>query len=218
MANSAFLSPMFWWLSLLLLLAGLFMSSWFKHAIAEMMVRFSIRLFLNTRDYHLIKTSEIPGFENRDQIDHIIVSRFGIFLICIKKMKGWILGYDWQTQWTQLNYQNMQRFTNPLHQANQYSDSLASRLGIDASKVFPMIVFVGDCNFKSPMPKNVMYGADYLQFIKTKKEPLLSETDIQKSIQHIKNGCTAIPTKHPRHADYVRATLERNHVPPIVHS
>ncbi|WP_339385147.1 nuclease-related domain-containing protein, partial [Vibrio paracholerae] len=44
-----------------------------------------------------IRTTE----DGTTQIDHIVVSKFGVFVIETKYMKGWIFGSKDQKQWTQ---------------------------------------------------------------------------------------------------------------------
>jgi len=71
----------YWWLLPVLILAALFKSAWFKGFIGEVMVNMAARLFLNKNDYHLIKNVTIPTEDGTTQIDHIIVSRFGVFVV-----------------------------------------------------------------------------------------------------------------------------------------
>jgi len=78
----------FWWFLPLFVLAALLKSSWFKGLIGEAMVNMAAKLFLNKSDYHLIKNVTLPTESGTTQIDHIIVSRFGIFVIETKNMKG----------------------------------------------------------------------------------------------------------------------------------
>ncbi|MGZ5056464.1 MAG: nuclease-related domain-containing protein, partial [Methylobacter sp.] len=56
--------------------------------------------FLDQETYKLFKNVTLPTEEDSTQIDHIIVSRFGVFVIEIKNMKGWNLAAQ-QKNWTQ---------------------------------------------------------------------------------------------------------------------
>jgi len=69
------------WLLPLLIVATLFKPAWFKGFMGETMVNIAARLFLNKHDYHLIKNVTIPTEDGTTQIDHIIVSRFGVFVV-----------------------------------------------------------------------------------------------------------------------------------------
>ncbi|TLS70907.1 NERD domain-containing protein, partial [Mariprofundus erugo] len=65
----------------LFLLAALFKSPWFKGVMGEAMVNLAARLWLDKNSYHLIKNVTIPTEDGTTQIDHIIVSRFGVFVV-----------------------------------------------------------------------------------------------------------------------------------------
>ncbi len=195
----------YWWLIPLLIVVSLFKSAWFKGFIGEVMVNTSARLFLNKRDYHLIKNVTIPTEDGTTQIDHVIVSRFGVFVVETKNMKGWIFGSDRQKTWTQQIYKSKHRFQNPLHQNYKHTKTLEGALGIESEKLFSVVVFVGDSTFKTAMPENVTYGRGYIRYIKSKTRPLLTEREVQQVIQQIADGRLKASIKtHLQHAKHVR--------------
>jgi len=173
----------YWWVIPMLIIAALFKSAWFKGFIGEVMVNISARLFLNKNDYHLIKNVTIPTEDGTTQIDHILVSRFGVFVVETKNMKGWIFGSEHQKMWTQQIYKSKHRFQNPLHQNYKHTKTLESALDLEPDKLFSVVVFVGDSTFKTAMPENVTYGRGYIRYIKSKTRPLLTETEVQQIIQ-----------------------------------
>jgi hypothetical protein len=56
------------------------------------------------------------GALSTTQIDHIVVSNYGIFVIETKAYRGWVFGGANHKYWTQIIYKNKQRFYNPLRQ------------------------------------------------------------------------------------------------------
>lgn len=50
------------------------------------------------------------------QLDHVVVSDFGIFVIETKSFKGWIFGNANAQYWTQVLYRHREKFYNPLRQ------------------------------------------------------------------------------------------------------
>ena len=68
-----------WYLLPLLLLATLINTPWFKGMIGEAFINLGIRLFLDKREYHLLKNVTLPTPQGTTQIDHVLVSRFGLF-------------------------------------------------------------------------------------------------------------------------------------------
>lgn len=68
--------------------------------------------------YKVLSDLLLPSSGNlaTTQIDHVVVSNFGIFCIETKSYKGWIFGSANQEKWTQVIYRNKYRFFNPLRQ------------------------------------------------------------------------------------------------------
>ncbi|WP_462270725.1 nuclease-related domain-containing protein [Desulfobacter sp.] len=48
-------------------------------------------------------------------IDPIIISKYEIFVVETKNMKGWIFGQPKQKMWTQKIFKHSSKFKNPLH-------------------------------------------------------------------------------------------------------
>lgn len=82
------------------------------------------------------------GNTSTTQIDHIVVSRFGIFCIETKSHKGWIFGSSDQKQWTQVLYRDKYRFYNPIYQNFAHTKALELLLGQNLkSRVISLIAF-----------------------------------------------------------------------------
>jgi hypothetical protein len=193
-------------------IAVLFQSAWFKGFIGEAMVNMAARLFLNKKDYHRIKNVTIPSGDGSTRINHIIVSRFGIFVVETKNMKGLIFGSEDQKKWTQRIFKFTRTFQNPLHQNYKHTKTLEDTLGLEPDKVFSIVVFVGESVFATPMPENVTYGGRYIRYIKSKTQVLLTETAVQQIIQQITDGRLKPSLKtHLRHAQHVREIMAAKH-------
>lgn len=178
----------FWWLLPLFVAAAIFKTPWFKGLIGEVMVNIIARMQLDKNDYHLIKNVTIPTEDGTTQIDHIIVSRFGVFVVETKNMKGWIFGGEHQKQWTQQIYKSKQKFQNPLHQNYKHTKTLEQALGLTPDKLISVVVFVGDSTFKTEMPANVTQGGAYIRYIKSHTAELLSQSEVEQVIQQIAEG------------------------------
>jgi ribosomal protein L32 len=90
------------------------------------------------------------------QIDHIVISPYGVFIVETKNLSGWIFGSEHQPVWTQSLYGRNYTFQNPLRQAYRQKVILSSFLDVDAARIHPVIVFVGNGSFKTDMPPNVI--------------------------------------------------------------
>ncbi len=189
------LSPLFaplynalWYLIPLAVLAGLFKSPWFKGVMGEFIVNVSVKLFLDKEQYHLIKNVTLPTEDGSTQIDHIIVSEYGVFVVETKNMKGWIFGSEHQKYWTQKIYKHSQKFQNPLHQNYKHVKTLQNLLSLQDNQLFSVVVFIGDSTFKTDMPGNVTQGGGYLRYIKSKTEPVISPGEVKLAVQKVESG------------------------------
>jgi hypothetical protein len=67
-------------------------------------------------DYHLLNHLTLRLKGETTQIDHVLVSRFGVFVIETKHYNGWIFADSGDRQWTQVLYRVKNRFQNPIRQ------------------------------------------------------------------------------------------------------
>ena len=206
-----------WYLIPIVILSGILKSPWFKGFVGEFVVNLSAKFLLDKEKYHLIKNVTLPTENGSTQIDHIIVSEFGVFVVETKNMKGWIFGSTNQKSWTQVIYKNSRKFQNPLHQNYKHVKTLESLLGLNEQQVHSVIVFVGDSTFKSEMPENVTYGGGYARYIKSMKTPVLNKTEVIDILRRIEQGRLApsleTNREHVWHVKRIADEKEKNNNP-----
>ena len=199
-----------WYFVPLFILLPILRTPWFKGKAGEAMVNLAAKLFLDKTRYHLIKNVTLPTEDGTTQIDHIIVSRYGVFVVETKNMKGWIFGNAKQRYWTQKIFKYSQKFQNPLHQNYKHVKTLQSLLDLSDEQVFSVVVFVGDSTFKTPMPENVTYGGGYIRFIKSRTEEVLAEAEVQDIVSKIETGRLAATFRnHRQHVAHVKSIVEQ---------
>jgi restriction system protein len=88
-------------------------SPWFKGIAGEMLVHISAKIHLNKDKYHVLRNVTLPTADGTTQIDHIIVSEYGVFVIETKNMKGWIFGGARQKTVDPENIQVYQQISKP---------------------------------------------------------------------------------------------------------
>jgi len=145
-------------------------------------------MMLNKDEYHLIKNVTLRTEDGTTQIDHIIVSKYGIFVVETKNMKGWIFGSPSQKQWTQKIYKYSNQFQNPLDQNYKHVKTIESLLGLNDQQIYSVVVFVGGSKFKTEMPENVTSGFGYIRFIKSKNLPALTKSKVDEIVRKIEEG------------------------------
>ena len=181
-----------WYLIPIFIFAVIIKSAWFKGVLGEWQVNLLIKFFLDKNDYHLIKNVTLPTDTGTTQIDHIIVSKYGIFVVETKNMKGWIFGSENQKQWTQKIFKHTSKFQNPLHQNYKHIKTLEDTLftGSNAKNdsIFSVIIFIGESTFKTKMPENVRFARGGIEYIKSKTEFLFNGEQVTNIIEQIESG------------------------------
>ena len=169
-----------WWVLPAALILSVFKTRWFKGVVGETVVKLAAKLCLPAAIYQPIHNVTLPTVDGTTQIDHIFVSRFGIFVVETKNMKGWIFGGEHQAQWTQKIFKKSYKFQNPLRQNYKHVKTLESLLEVSAEAIHSVIVFTGDSTFKTAMPANVRRGAGYIAYIKSFRTPVLSVAGVEQ--------------------------------------
>ena len=183
-------------------------SRWFKGKFGEFMVNSVAKARLDKDIYHLIKNVTLPTENGTTQIDHVIISIYGVFVIETKNMKGWIFGNKDQKTWTQKIFKETNKFQNPLFQNYKHTKTLESLLGLSDTQIFSVIAFVGDSTFKTEMPENVTTGGGYVKYIKSKTGVVLTPADVTDIITKIENGRLTPSFKTDRaHVAHVREII-----------
>lgn len=140
-----------------------------KGKAGEFAVQLHVKLYLKEK-YIVLNDCTLPDDEKETtQIDHILLSPYGIFVIETKNYKGWIFGGEHQKTWTQKLFKQSFKFQNPLHQNYKHVKVLQSVLQdiVDVDYIHSAVVFMSECEFKTAMPSTVFKGKAWVDYIKT---------------------------------------------------
>src|SRR5207245_8689327 len=85
--------------------------------------------------YHHFRKIILPTSCGSCEIDHLIVSPFGLFVIENKDRSGWIFGEESDRNWTAVHFTNKYAFQNPLHQNSGPVQALQALLGSCARQI-----------------------------------------------------------------------------------
>jgi restriction system protein len=150
-----------------------------KGWIGELKSRFNLWAGLDSNLYHRFHDVIIPSSHGTTQVDHILVSPFGIFVVETKNYKGWIFGSADQSTWTQVIYKSKYKFQNPLRQTHRHKKVLSKYLSVKESSIQPVISFVGDVRFKTKLPSNVLRSG-LSSYIKQFEEVIFSDDEVER--------------------------------------
>lgn len=148
------------------------------------MTTFGMWMSLDEQIYRRFDDVIVPAENGTTQIDHVLVSPFGIFVIETKNLKGWIFGSPESSQWTQSVYGRKYQFQNPLKQNYRHTKCLSQYLGFDHALFHSVVFFIGECELKTELPPNVMTSG-LRGYITSFSNRVLSDAQIEGAIVSI---------------------------------
>jgi len=174
--------------------------------LGEKKATFWMWLSLSKKEYRRFHNVIIPAKNGTTQIDHILISPFGLFIVETKNKKGWIFGSGGQPKWTQSIYGKNYPFQNPLRQTFRQKKILAKYLELPESVIRTVIYFTGKCKFKTRMPDNVIRSR-LGKHIKQFKEPIITPVEINRIVEKLESLIygSSLTTR-----DHVRSLRERH--------
>lgn len=101
--------------------------------------------FLPRNKYVILNNQMYKLGDRSTQIDHIVISVYGIFIIETKNYKGWIYGHTNNDYWTQNIWGNKYSLYNPILQNQSHIKFLVSKFNAVREKsnaIFPITVFI----------------------------------------------------------------------------
>lgn len=145
--------------------------------------------------YHILNDAIFRTERGTTQIDHLVVSKYGIFAIETKNYRGVIYGDDNKQEWkqvivTRVRYKNKwwkvykyvtkNTFYNPVKQACGHAVELKKNIAdIVDVPVIPIVVFVGSADISNVKTNRiVLYASQLNNAISSFRNVVLSEEQI----------------------------------------
>lgn len=159
------------------------------------------------RVYEIVKRST--------QLDHLVVSPYGIFVIETKNHKGFIFGDNTSRVWTQVlnNGRNKFTFHNPVLQNETHLAELSKQLKLGRMFMTGMIVFTNPDANLSNVNCSCCYTLDKLyDSILLYQRRIWTDRQVEKVILAIEKNDTNSYLKAKEHEKYVQDIKERKEI------
>ncbi len=168
----------------------------------------SILSRLPKEDYKVIDNLLIKSATRTLQIDHVVVSRYGIFVIETKNYTGWITGTDYSEYWTKNMYGNKYKFYNPIKQNKGHIFALSKQLGIKIDKFISVVVFLNNADLKINTSQNVIYAHQVNDLIRAYTEVKFSGTVTQAIFDAINSINIITSEERDTHISDIKKSVE----------
>ena len=122
------------------------------------------------------------------QIDKIVVSQWGIFVLEIKNIRGWIYGHKGEPTWTQqLSPKKRNQFGNPCNQNYGHIVTLSQRLSLPIEQFRSIVAFSNYAEFKKKLPDEVIHFNEVAKYIKSHSQTtIISPETVPELVLKIK--------------------------------
>ncbi len=144
-------------------------------------------------DFHLLNHITLKLKDGTTQVDHILVSRFGVFVIETKDYKGWIFANAKHATWTQVLYRVKFKFQNPIFQNMRHVRAVEELLEfLPPEAIKSAVVFTGSAEFKTDMPSGVYTLSGLIDHLKSSTEEVMSLNRVQFCVGRLETARLAI--------------------------
>lgn len=164
---------------------------------------------LSRKEYLIFNDVYLKINGRSTQIDHLVISVYGIFVIETKNYNGWIHGSEKSEYWTQTFYKKKTKFRNPIKQNWSHIYFLKNVLSnFKQIKYYPIIVFTGKVKLKniySQIP--VIYKNKLIKTIKKNKTPYLTIEQVKDIAKQLSKFIIDKKKIKKEHKKYVRRNI-----------
>lgn len=162
-------------------------------------------------EYKIINNLLIRYGEKSTQIDHVVLSQYGIFVIETKNYKGWIYGGPDSEYWTQNIYGNKYKLYNPLFQNQSHIKSLCHLLPkLSPSHFISIVAFSKRATLKNRYLNNVIYWNRINKFIRSYSQKKISLEIMQDAYNILLNANCDSSDTLKLHIKNVRHEIHRH--------
>lgn len=147
-------------------------------------------------DYHLLNHVTLRVNNGTTQVDHIIISRFGVFVIETKDYKGWLFANEKQPHWTQVLFHWKFKFQNPIIQNQRHLAAVQHLLDfLPSDAIKSAVVFTGDAEFKTEIPRGVFRVPEFIGYVRGHSDEVMSLNRVQFCVGRLETERLAITRK-----------------------
>ena len=176
------------WIVPLTLIIGFLSSPRFRGDIAESRTRRILAAGLEKSRYTVLHDVELPAGGGTVHVDHIVVSRFGLFVIESRFASGMVSGGEFQDRWKQESWGRTRRIENPLHQNSVQAETLGRLLGMPQAKIHRVVVLTGHSGMRTPPPDHLVQAEQLIAYIRKKGTHLLEPEQADRALKAIQEA------------------------------
>ena len=170
----------------------------------------AVLLSMLPKEYKVINDLLLQSGGYSTQIDHVVVSAYGVFVIETKYYKGWIYGGENSEFCTQNIYGHKYELRNPLRQNQGHVKAIQRLLGNDGTiPIHNIVAFSRQATLKVDRSLPVLYWGQIVRYIRRFKEPMIAEEEVGEIYRTLMNSNVTDKGARKLHISSVRQNQSR---------
>lgn len=171
-------------------------------------------------EYHIFNDVYLENNGYSSQIDHVVISRYGVFVIETKNYSGDVYGSENAENWTQYLNGEGYEFRNPILQNRSHKMAIRNTLHIALTNIIPIVVFLGGANLHCNTTSTVLYTVQLREYILNYQTIAFSPDGVERLTQKMSKAMVTDSNRRINHIRKIRQTIAKrdlqvaNHICP----
>lgn len=200
--------PMFWILIIFAVLSTIFYKK-ISGFMGEFWVKTELRKLPKDK-YIILNDILIKSSKGTHQIDHIVISKFGIFVIEMKNYDGLITGDEYKENWTQHFGKKKYYFNNPFHQNYGHIMALQEILNIDKNNFISIVCVSNKAKLKVNSKKIVQ--TEYINDMIMSYQKEMLDIDLNEIKGKIEQKNIIEKKARANHVKCIKSNIKKNEI------
>lgn len=157
-------------------------------------------------NYVNMKTIMLKTKSGSTELDHVVVSIYGIFVVETKNYSGTVIGDDKYKNWKHYDRSGKEReFYSPIKQNAGHIGTLKRAINQDESVFIPIVVFSGSAEVKVTAKTPVVKLDQLSKTVKSYKKKIFTKTEVKSIVKEIKSNNMDSMMARKQHIKHVKS-------------
>lgn len=158
-------------------------------------------------EYHVFNDVYLETNGLSSQIDHVIISRYGVFVIETKNYSGAIYGSEKADHWTQYLQGDSYEFRNPIKQNQSHVWAIKGTLHIAPSSIVPIVVFLNGADLRCNTSSAVLYTGQLRKYILSFRTDAFTVDGVERLTKKLSESIIIDPERKEKHIRSVKQSI-----------
>ena len=160
-------------------------------------------------EYRIFNDVYLENKGYSSQIDHVVISRYGVFVIETKNYSGDVYGSEKAEQWTQYLNGDGFEFRNPILQNRSHELAIKNILHIAPTSIIPIVVFLGGVNLHCNATSAVLYTSQLHEYILNHQTIVFTPDGVERLAQKLNEAIVTDPNRRINHVRSIRQNIAK---------